>query len=101
MTISEFFHSKQLMAVACPTEDQAKKLLQRFMAHGHRYWSNGSRYDTGGNCWCHYKEDTCYSNRHSFCYRRYYETHGFTIIPYETLVDDVPALDFLFSFENK
>lgn len=97
MTISEFFHSKHPLAVACPIEDQAKELLQRFTAHGYK-WGNGKRYNTINN-WCYYQKDTCYSNRHAFCYRDYYEIHGYTIIPYETIVDDASACGFHFSFE--
>lgn len=98
MTISEFFHSKQALAIECPTEDQAKELLQRFDAHGYK-WNNGMRYATTDNNWGYYKKDTCYSNEHTFCYRRYYELYGYTIIPYETLIDDAPAWGFYFSFK--
>lgn len=97
MTISEFFHSKQPLAVACPTEDQAKKLLQRFDAHGYK-WSNSMRYTTNNNWQC-YKEDTCYSNEHTFCYSHYYKRRSYTIVSYEALTDDAPAWSFHFSFE--
>lgn len=61
ITLKQFFESKDILAIHCSTEEQAKKLLDAFNKMGKK-WANGDLYDKGFLNWDFCKQNTCYFN---------------------------------------
>jgi hypothetical protein len=64
ITLSEFWKSKDELAIHCKTEDEAKELLKAFDKAGKR-WRSGTRY-TEKTRWGEYKENTTYANDNGY-----------------------------------
>ena len=60
ITLTEFWSSKEKLAIHCDTEEKANKLLRAFNKIGKK-WCAGNSY-INANYWTCYKEEACYSN---------------------------------------
>ena len=65
ITVDEFFASYKKLAIATPTEEQAKILCRVFDKMGKK-WCDGKSYLDGTN-WNNHKEETAYSNDGEYC----------------------------------
>ena len=65
ITVDEFFASYKKLAIATPTEEQAKILCRVFDKMGKK-WCDGKSYLDGTN-WNDHKEKTAYSNAGEYC----------------------------------
>lgn len=79
--LSEFWNSKEKLAIHCKTEEQANKLLTAFDKMGER-WASGSSY-LKVNCWNGYEEDTCYSNNNRYTFINFYKENNYKIYEFE------------------
>lgn len=61
ITLKQFFESKDILAIHCRTEEQAKKLLDAFNKMGKK-WASGNSYDKDATNWNFAKENMCYFN---------------------------------------
>lgn len=83
MTITEFFKSKDKLAIHCDTEEKAKKLLKAFDKAGY-HWANGNSY-IEDICWEPYEEETCYSNDGGFGNIVAFREYGYTILEFDEI----------------
>ncbi len=81
ITIDEFFASEEKLAIATPTEEQAKILCKVFDKMGKK-WSSGDSY-LSKNCWNDERENTAYTNKGAYDSRRYYEREDTPIYDFE------------------
>lgn len=81
ITLTEFWNSKQNLAIHCDTEEKANKLLMAFDKLDKR-WSNDHKY-TSFNNYEVFEDKTCYSNRRAFWHYEGYSNFGYTIYEFE------------------
>lgn len=75
LTLKEFWNSTEKLAIWCNTEDKANALLQKFNEHGWKWNRN------------HFHETVCYGNTNGHSSIEYYLQSGYTIIPFDCIVD--------------
>ena len=81
--LSEFWNSKEKLAIHCDTEEKANKLLKAFDKMDKK-WASGNSY-LELNCWNSYQKDTCYSNTHGYCYIDWFKKNGYKIYEFEDI----------------
>ena len=81
ITLTEFWSSKEKSAIHCDTEEKANKLLKAFDKMGKK-WNARESY-LGINRWGGYKENTCYSNTHGYCYINWFKKNGYKIYEFK------------------
>lgn len=75
ITLTEFWNSKDKIAIHCDTEEKANK----FIAESNKIvkW----------RCYIYFYEDynekTCFNNNFGFCYLKFYKENGYTIYEFE------------------
>lgn len=80
ITLTEFWNSKNDLAIHCDTEEKAKTLLKAFDKLGKK-WAGGNSYL---NSDCIIKRgDVCYSNTNRFCGYEYYRLMGYKIYEFD------------------
>ena len=79
--LSEFWNSKEKLAIHCKTEEQAIKLLKEFDKIDKK-WASGNSY-LEVNCWNEYEEDTCYSNSNGYTFINWYKKNNYKIYDFE------------------
>ena len=79
--LSEFWNSKEKLAIHCKMEEQAIKLLKEFDKMGKK-WASGNSY-LEVNCWNGYEEDTCYSNNNGYTFINWYKENNYKIYDFE------------------
>lgn len=80
--LSEFWNSKEKLAIHCDTEEKANKLLKAFDKLGKK-WACGNSY-LENNYWRVYeKEDTCYNNNNMYASINWYKIKGYKIYEFE------------------
>ncbi len=65
ITLTEFWNSKEKLAIHCDTKEKAKQLLKAFDKMGKK-WSAGDSY-LEYIYWSPYKQNTCYNNNNGYC----------------------------------
>ena len=81
ITLTEFWNSKEKLAIHCDTEEKANKLLTAFDKMGKK-WVSGNSY-LKVNCWDEYEKDTCYSNQYRYTEINFYKKDNYTIYEFE------------------
>lgn len=81
ITLNEFWNMSKKCAIHCKTKEEAIKLLTAFDKMGKR-WANDESYLRNDH-WDEYKEDTCYSNEHTYGYKSLYSDNGTKVYDFE------------------
>ena len=81
ITLTEFWNSKEKLAIHCNTEEKANKLLTLFDKMGKKWCSRESYLEI--NRWDRYKENTCYSNTHGYCYINFFKKNGYKVYEFK------------------
>ena len=83
--LTEFWNSKENLAIHCNTKEKANELLKAFDKLGKK-WSNGMSYldvDYYTLDYGLYYRNTCYSNHNKFNGYSNYKSHDYTIYEFE------------------
>ncbi len=83
ITLSEFWKSKENLAIHCNTKEKAKQLLKAFDKLGKKWFGGDSYLEI--NCWNKNKENTCYSNINEYSPIDWYKAHDYTIYEFEDI----------------
>ena len=81
ITLTEFWNSKEKLAIHCNTEEKANKLLTLFDKMGKKWFSGNSYLKV--NCWDEYEKDTCYSNQYGYAEIDFYKKDNYTIYEFD------------------
>lgn len=81
ITLTEFWASKEKLAIHCDTEEKANELLQAFHKLGKKWSSDMSYLDC--DYYSIYKQNTCYSNDNAYAYYNWYRKNGYTIYEFD------------------
>lgn len=81
ITLTEFWNSKEKLAIHCNTEEKAIKLLKVFDKMDKR-WSTGDRYSKN-NYWNEYEKDTCYNNGNQYSPIYYFKSNNYKVYEFE------------------
>lgn len=77
ITLTEFWASKEKLAIHCDTEEKANKLLETFHKLGKK-WCDDTSYLSSNEYYWH-KDATCYSNLGGYAERDFYKKNSFKI----------------------
>lgn len=81
ITLTEFWNSKEKIAIHCCSKEKAKKLLEAFDKLGKK-WLSRTSYIKKSN-YNIYMCDTCYNNRNQFHDYDWYKKYDYTIYEFE------------------
>lgn len=81
ITLNEFWNMSKKCAIHCKTKEEAIKLLTAFDKMGKR-WANDESYLRNDH-WDEFKEDTCYSNEHTYGYKSLYSDNRPKVYDFE------------------
>ena len=81
ITLSEFWNSKEKLAIHCNTKEKAKQLLAAFDKLGKKWWT-GESYLLE-NDWKCYEEESCYSNKGTYTKKSDFELMNYIIYEFE------------------
>lgn len=81
ITLTEFWASKEKLAIHCDTEEKAKTLLNAFDKLGKKWNSYMSYLDR--DYYSIDKQNTCYSNDNRYAPYDWYEKNGYTIYEFD------------------
>lgn len=84
--LSEFWNSKEKLAIHCDTEEKANKLLKAFDKLG-KEWKSGDSY-LELNCWNSYQKDTCYNNNNQYSSINWYKKYKYKIYEFEDIEEE-------------
>ncbi len=84
ITLTEFWNSKEKLAIHCDTKEKAKQLLKAFDKMG-KTWSAGSKY-LEYNYWNSYKQNTCYNNNNGYCSIDWCKEEDYKIYEFEDVI---------------
>ena len=83
MTIKEFWKSKEKLFINCKTEEQANIFCKASNKLGKK-WCTRISYLFCNN-WDWYKEDTCYTNKGTYCSKSWYQENGYKVLNFEDI----------------
>lgn len=81
ITLTEFWNSKNNIAIHCDTREKAKTLLRAFNKMGKKWCDDDSYLKC--NIYNFYRKRTCYNNTGEYCSYDWYESLGYKIYEYE------------------
>lgn len=81
ITLTEFWNSKEYLAIHCDTEEKANKLLNAFDKLGKK-WNSGDSYISFNNYEDH-QDKTCYSNEGCFDCYDWFNRYGYKIYEFD------------------
>ena len=81
ITLTEFWASKEKLAIHCDTEEKANELLQAFHNLGKK-WCDGTSY-LSCNEYDDYKDETCYSNKGGYAEYEFCKDYLYIIYEFE------------------
>ncbi len=81
--LSEFWKSKEKLAIHCNTEEKANKLLTAFDKLGKK-WLYGNSY-LESNYWEYNKKNTCYNNSNQYADIHWYKHNNYKIYEFEDI----------------
>lgn len=81
ITLSEFFESKNKLAIHCKTKEEAKQLLKSFAKTGYCQ-VNKLCYDSI-NYWNDERQYTCYDNMKRCSTIKFYKSHDYKIYEFD------------------
>lgn len=81
ITLSEFWNSKEKLAIHCNTEEKANKLLKAFDKLGKRWVAKDSYLER--NCWQSFREDTCYDNTNRYSFIKFYKENSYKVYEFD------------------
>ena len=81
ITLTEFWASKEKLAIHCDTEEKANELLQAFHKLGKK-WCDDTSYLSSNEYYLH-KDETCYSNLGGYSARDFYKKNSFKIYEFD------------------
>lgn len=84
ITLTEFWNSKEDLAIHCNTEEKAKQLLKAFDKMGKK-WCDEDSY-IGNNYWYDKKENTCYSNNNEYGSIDWYKEYDYKVYEFEDVI---------------
>lgn len=84
ITLTEFWNSKEDLAIHCNTEEKAKQLLKAFDKMGKK-WNAGGSY-LKNIWWDSYKQNTCYDNNNRYSYVDWYKANNYKIYEFEDVI---------------
>ena len=91
MTLKEFWNSKEKLAINCETKEQDEIFRKESDKLGYKFDNNCKNLKSflisylKLKVFQKYKEDTCYSNRFSFCDKKFYEDNRYKILNFEDI----------------
>lgn len=83
ITLSEFWNSKEKLAIHCNTEEKANKLLKAFDKLGKRWGVKDSYLER--NFWEYFREDTCYDNTNKYSFIKFYKKDSYKVYEFEDI----------------
>lgn len=84
ITLTEFWNSKEKLAIHCDTEEKANKLLRAFNKIGKK-WCDDDSY-IGNNYWYDKRENTCYSNDNGYTSINWYKENDYKIYEFDDVI---------------
>lgn len=79
--LTEFWNSKQALAIHCDTKEKAKTLLNAFNKLGKKRMGGNSYLSIDD--YSIYMQYTCYTNNGLYCSYDWYKYNGYTIYEFE------------------
>lgn len=83
MTFKEFWNSKEKLFINCKTEEQANIFCQESDKLGKK-WCLGDSYLSRNN-WEVHKEETCYTNGGTYCFKPWCQYNDYKILNFEDI----------------
>ena len=75
ITLTEFWNSKDKLAIHCDTEEKANKFIKES--------NKTNKWGDFGNFYDHYKKKTCYNNDSEYCDLNFYKEDNYTIYEFD------------------
>ena len=87
ITLTEFWNSKEKLAIHCNAEEKANKLLKAFDKLGKKWFSESSYLKI--NHWDIYEKNTCYNNNNGYSCFDWHKENGYNIYEFEDVDLDI------------